>query len=206
MTTAAPPGPAWLAHLPPGQTRSFAQGETISLPDAAENRLFVLTSGRARVCLNGGSRDLSLAMLRPGGIYVTHTRAWVEALEPATITSWPMRDLLGVITAEPQFAVAALREIGTVLHGALDVIEDLAFRPVESRLARHLLSEMAAQGGPRLQLDPVGTLAEALGTSRQTLSTLLNRLIRDGVLERDGRAMVVLDPATLDDLAEVSSG
>ncbi|WP_253949024.1 Crp/Fnr family transcriptional regulator [Mangrovicoccus sp. HB161399] len=180
----------------------------ICLPGADENRLFLVESGLARICLNGGAKDLTIGYLRPGGIFVTHTRAWVEALEPTRVMSWPVRDLLGLIAREPEFAVAALREIGSVLHGALDLIEDLAFRPVEARLARFLLSETRAQGGAQIALpERTEKLAEALGTSRQTLSTLVTRLVRDGVIARHGRSGVtVLDPARLEEIAVLSSG
>ncbi|WP_138470697.1 Crp/Fnr family transcriptional regulator [Poseidonocella sp. HB161398] len=202
------PGPGWLARLEPGRRRDYGTGQAICLPGTEENRLFLLEHGMARICLNGGARDLTIGYLRPGGIFVTHTRAWVAALEPVRVMSWPVRDLLGLIAAEPEFAVAALREIGAVLHGAFDLIEDLAFRPVEARLARFLLAERISQGGDRLCLpERTEGLAEALGTTRQTLSSLVARLVRDGAIRRDGRRhLVILDPARLEKIADLSGG
>lgn len=201
------PHPDWLSRLPKGARGSFQTGEMLCLPNAEDNRLFILDTGLARICLNGGSRDFTIGYLRPGGIYVSHTRAWVEALEPCQIQSWPVRDLLGLITSEPEFAVAALREIGTVLHSALDLVEDLAFRPVEARFARLLLNELDAQGGPVLQMaESTAGLAEALGTSRQTLSTLINRLIKAKVIAREGRMTLrILDKNQLEEFADLSS-
>jgi CRP-like cAMP-binding protein len=207
-TGASRPHSAWLAALEGGQRRRIAAGAAISLPAAAADRLFVLDRGLARISLNGAARELTLGYLRPGGVYVTHSRAWVEALEPCEIVSWPVTEMLALITREPDLGLAAFREIGTLLSGALNLIEDLAFRPVESRLARFLLAERAAQGGDRIRLiDSTESLATALGTSRQTLSTLLNKLIREGLVERtDRRDLHILRPERRHEIAEVSSG
>lgn len=198
----------WLSRLPKGLRRRHAPGETIARPGSRTNRFFVLDSGLARIGLNAAAKELVIGYLRPGGIYVTHTRAWVEALEPCDVVSWPVEEMLGLVAREPELGIAAFREIGRVLNGALSLIEDLAFRPVESRLARFLLAERQTQGSDRIRLiDTTEALASALGTSRQTLSTLLNRLIREGVIARpDRRHLEILRPDRLADLSELSSG
>jgi len=209
---AARPG-GWLSRRERGRVSRHAPGSALARPETAEqapqdNRFFVLTEGLARISLIGAGRELVLGHLRPGGLYVSHTRAWVMAVEECKITSWPVRDMLELVSREPELGVQAFREIGTILQGALSLVEDLAFRPVESRLARFLLAEALRQGGPELLLDgSTESLAAGLGTSRQTLSTLLNRLIRDGTLARTGRRRLKLCDATrLERMAAVSSG
>ncbi|TCO72421.1 Crp/Fnr family transcriptional regulator [Rhodovulum euryhalinum] len=202
------PHSALASQLGGGRRRRHGPGETIARPDAGVDRLFLLESGLARISLTGAARELTLGYLRPGSLYVTHTRAWVEALDPCTIVSWPVGDMLALVTRQPELGLAAFREVGLLLRGALDVIEDLAFRPVESRLARFLLAERQIQGSDRLRLiDSTESLASVLGTTRQTLSTLLTRLARSGVIERpDRRHLVLLDIARLEALAELSPG
>lgn len=198
----------WMAELPGGRRRRFGAGEAISRPGDGPDRLFVLDEGLARICLNGAARELTVGYLRPGGIYVTHTRAWVEALQPSSVLSWPVEDMLDLVTRQPALGLAAFREVGLLLHGALNLIEDLAFRPVESRLARFLLSERQMQGADRIRLiDSTESLASALGTSRQTLSTLINKLIREGVIDRpDRRHIALLRIERLEELADLSAG
>ncbi|PTW52197.1 MULTISPECIES: Crp/Fnr family transcriptional regulator [Rhodovulum] len=209
MTESAPfPHSAWLAELPGGLRRRFQPGEAIARPGDGPDRLFVLDAGLARICLNGAARELTIGYLRPGGIYVTHTRAWIEALAPSTVVSWPVSEMLALVTRQPALGLAAFREVGQLLHGAMNLIEDLAFRPVESRLARFLLGERRLQHSDRIRLiDSTESLASALGTSRQTLSTLINKLIREGVLARpDRRHLALCDIARLEELAELSAG
>ncbi|WP_145107664.1 Crp/Fnr family transcriptional regulator [Cereibacter sediminicola] len=204
----ARPHSEWLAHLPRGHRRRYRPGEIIARPEQPTNRVFLLDSGLARICLNAASKELVLGYLRLGGFYVTHTRAWVEALEPCEVVSWPVGDMLELVTREPELGLAAFREVGRILHGALSLIEDLAFRPVESRLARFLLSERQTQGTDRVRLiETTEALASALGTTRPTLSTLLNRLVREGVIARpDRRHIQLLRPARLEEMSELSSG
>ncbi|GAA0304065.1 Crp/Fnr family transcriptional regulator [Rhodovulum strictum] len=198
----------WLAGLDGGTRRHYPAGATIAEPGDGPDRLFVLDEGRARICLSGAGRDLTLGHLHPGGVFVTHTRARVEALEPCTLVAWPVGEMLRLIARQPDLGLAAFREIGLLLAGALDLIEDLAFRPVGARLARFLLAEAARQNSATIRLaDSTEALATALGTSRQTLSTLLNQLIREGLIERAGRRQLrLLRPERLADLAELSSG
>ncbi|WP_444454481.1 Crp/Fnr family transcriptional regulator [Rhodobacter capsulatus] len=205
-----PPPPAssdWISRLEGGLRRRYGAGEMIARPDAPSDRLILIESGTVRLSLTGAGREVTLAHLRAGGLFVTHTRVWVEAVEPAQVLSWPVAEMLELVTRHPELGVAAFREVGQILRGALDLIEDLAFRPVEARLARHLLTELQAQGRDTIRLvGPTEALATALGTTRQTLSTLINRLIREGVLSRPGRQLIcVHDPGHLARLAEVSS-
>ncbi|XZQ29945.1 Crp/Fnr family transcriptional regulator [Rhodobacter capsulatus] len=208
MPPAPPASSDWISRLEGGLRRRYAAGETIARPDAPSDRLILIESGTVRLSLTGAGREVTLAQLRRGGLFVTHTRVWLVAAEPAQLLSWPVAEMLDLVARHPDLGVAAFREVGQILRGALDLIEDLAFRPVEARLARHLLAERAAQGADTIRLiGPTEALATALGTTRQTLSTLINRLIRAGVLSRPGRHQLCLhDPGHLARLAEVSSG
>jgi CRP-like cAMP-binding protein len=162
----------WLQRLRGGQVSEYAKDALIAHPQTSHNQLFVIESGRARICLLGGAREQTLTYLEAGSLFVTHTPTWIEALEPTRIRSWPLRDLRALIEAQPDIAIIALREVGQLMAATLELVEDLAFHSVESRL--------------QLQ-DSMEILASRLGTSRQTLSTLLNRMIRDGLIERTGR-------------------
>ena len=182
----------WIQQLPEGTEKPFRTGDMLSRPDCGPDQVFLLKEGSARICLSGEQKELTLGWLKAGSIYVPHTRAWVEALSPGCIVSWPIGQLHELISTRPELALVALREVGMMLHQATNLIEDLAFRPVESRLARYLLLEHSDQNaGPKDDIIELTghteLLASLLGTSRQTLSTLLNRLIKEGVLQRPDR-------------------
>ncbi len=194
----------WLTQLPPGRQRRYPRRTIMTSPGNDDDEFFLLLEGSARICLLSEEREQTLGYMKPGSIYVSHTPAWVESIEPCTIQCWPLAQIRSLFITQPALALGAFREVGMMLQTAINVIEDLAFRPVESRLARYLLSEAESQQGNCIQL--VGTtesLASLLGTTRQTLSTILSRFAKQGLIERRGRQQVVLLQPDL--LQEVSA-
>ena len=196
----------WLRQLTGGHEQRFAAGDMIVRPDSftekGVNQVFLVAEGEGRVYLNGEQRELTLGWLKPGSLYVTHTPAWVEAQTDCTIISWPIRELSALFASRPELAPAALREVGMMLQGAIDVIEDLAFRPVELRLVRYLLLESENQCSDSIQLTGHTELLASLSVSWLTLSTLINRLVRDGILLREGKqGLRILDRFRLEQLS-----
>lgn len=189
----------WTGNLQQGRRDHYEAGALISAPHNSNNRVFVIEQGRARVCLVGGAKEQTLRYLKAGSLFVTHTPTWIEAVEPSTILSWPMSELRDLITRQPDMAIVALREIGGIVSTCLELIEDLAFRSVESRLARYLLTKHKESGAvPFTLCDSTERLATLLGTSRQTLSTIINRMEREHLIRRTGRrSYQVLDSETL---------
>ncbi|MBS97899.1 MAG: Crp/Fnr family transcriptional regulator [Oceanospirillaceae bacterium] len=198
----------WIEQLPTGTQRSYPASSMIARPGEPDNRVFILVTGRARISLLGGAKEQTLGYLEQGGLFVTHTPTWVEAIEPTTVLSWPMADLRGLISRQPDVAMIALREIGQIMSAALELIEDLAFRSVEGRLARFLIRESSGRkDGTILLVESTERLATRLGTSRQTLSTLINRMQRERLIEKAGRqCMRIIDPDRLIDMTDDVSG
>jgi len=192
----------WLSELSKGQTRHYVKGDIVFRPDKTENRFFIMQTGLARIFLCTDNKELTIGYLRENSLYVTHTRAWIEAMSEVQITSWPLSQLKNLMTVRPEFAIASMQEIGGMLHNTIDIIEDLAFRSVESRFARYLLTEYHQQKSTTIEvMGNTEILASLLGTSRQTLSTLMNRMLKDKVLERvDRRYLVLVDIPYLENL------
>jgi CRP/FNR family transcriptional regulator, carbon monoxide oxidation system transcription regulator len=195
--------------------RRFARGEFISRPGGRADAVFLLQAGRARIFLAGQGKELTLAFLEPGDIFSTHSRAWVEAVTDCAVQVADTRSFQARLLAEPQLTPVAIRVFARLLSGSIDIIENLAFRDVATRLANFLLG-LARKADPAL---PTGLrvpmqlcaedIAHLLGTTRQTVSSLIAQLVRDGVLARDGRrALLLRDPAALRQRAgeEVSAG
>jgi len=93
-----------------------------------------------------------------------------------------------------------------MLVNAVNLIEDLAFREVPARLARFLLGLANRRGqvtdaGWLVPLD-LGTedIASLLGSTRQTVSSLINQWEREGILVRQSRRSLLVK--SLDALAE----
>jgi CRP/FNR family transcriptional regulator len=83
------------------------------------------------------------------------------------------------------------------------LVEDLAFRQVTERLARHLEASAAASGATMVQgtiVDLALTqeqLASRLGTVRELVSRALSQLERAGAIKRSRAGVVIRDPGRL---------
>ena len=115
--------------------RSLAPNAMLSYPEGADNRVVYLRSGRLRVFLSYGEKVFTLALLNPGDIYCTHTRAYVEAIEESQVYVCDLHTFSHRLKQHPQRVGIVTRVMSTTLSGCIDTIENLAFRDVRSRFA-----------------------------------------------------------------------
>jgi CRP-like cAMP-binding protein len=170
------------------------RGCLFATPGDLRNQVLIIESGRLRVYLAGENRELSLSFLEPGDIYTTHTPTYVEAVVPSRIWLMETGAFARKLASDPSVTPVMMRVLGRLLVNAVNLIEDLAFREVPARLARFLTGMAERRGRPLdggiwlLPLD-LGTedIASLLGSTRQTVSSLLNQWEREGILQRQGR-------------------
>lgn len=182
--------------------RTYAKKSLMFSPRDERDAVFIITKGRARVYLAYEDKEFTLAILERGDVYSTHTRAYVAALQDTTIMSAETAHIHRQLLRIPEFTGTMVRVLGEVLRHSISIIDNLAFRDVEKRLRSFLAFECsragAEQPGGGTLLDLGLTtehLASLLGTTRQTLSTILNALSRSGLLEMRGRGVFFV-PAT----------
>lgn len=182
-------------------------GETLSTPMDPENCIFYLREGRLRLSLCYGEKRLTLALLKPGDIYCTHTRAYVDALEASEIGICPLKRFSALMIEHPALSGQVMRVLASSMNSYIDTIENLAFRDVKARFACFLLGQHNHQSDPNTPLDlglTIEQLAQIIGTSRQTLSSLMNQMESDQVIERRQRGQFLIrDLATLKQIASL---
>lgn len=106
----------------------------------------------------------------------------------------------------PEFTMPIVRVLGGMLKSCFSIIDGLALRDVTVRLAR-LLTDLPREEdgqtpGSLIRLPLSGEkLAQSLGTSRQTISTLLTDFTRLGILHKEQRGLYrILDEERLREL------
>lgn len=178
--------------------RRLGKGELLSTPTGSLNQVFIVQEGRLRVYLTDSNRELTLCYLEPGEIYTTHTPTYVEAITPSTLLLTDTARFSRRLASDASITPIMMRVLGRILSNAVNLIEDLAFRDVPQRLARFLLgriqrSHHLTDEGWLIQLE-LGTedIASLLGTTRQTLSSLINQWEREGILQRRGRRTLLI--------------
>lgn len=216
--SSATPGFDPVSRFPPGFLEGFGVrdlpgGYLLATPGQPLDQVFIVRSGRVRVYLASEARELSLAILEPGDVFVTHTPTFVQTLEPVTLWVLGTREFAARLAREPSITPAIMRVLGRILSNAVALVEDLAFRDVPARLARFLVRQAEQRGvmeadGCLLPLR-LGTedIACLLGTTRQSVSSQMNQWQREGLLTRRSRhALLIHDLPALALRSLASSG
>jgi CRP-like cAMP-binding protein len=181
---------------------SFERGSVMFRPRSEQNLVFVVRTGKVRVYLSGEDRDFTLAILEPGDVYATHTSAWVQALEPVTVLVMDTESFYRHMTEHTALAKTVIYVLGGILKQSFAIIDSLAFKDIRRRLVEFILYEVercgpSPDGGARVSLGmTTEQVAAIVGATRQTVSTLVNEMVREGVLVKEGRGVFLVPEVT----------
>ena len=194
--------------------QTFDRGEIIFSEGDEADGLYCVADGRVKIFkLSPEGKEQILHLFGAGEpfgeVAVFAGRrfpAYAEALAKTKTIYFPRRALLDLIGAHPDLALGLLAVLSLRLRRFANLIEDLSLKEVPSRLAAYLLylKERNNKGGDEsaLELDITkGQLASLLGTIPETLSRILAKMTRQGLIETEGRHIRLLDLDGLEDLA-----
>lgn len=203
-----------LARIADGKT--FRRGETIFLEGEEGAGFYVVLSGRVKIYkVSPEGKEQTLHLFDPGEPFGevalfagTRFPANAQTLEASRVLFFPRDAFAGLIRAQPSVAMNMLALLSMRLRRFTVLIEDLSLKEVPGRLAAYLLYLSHREGGgDALALDITkAQLASLLGTIPETLSRILGRLSREGLIEATGRTIRILDREGLEALAEGGGG
>jgi CRP-like cAMP-binding protein len=160
--------------------------------------------GREQVLhAEGAGATLGEAPLFDGEGYIVSA----VAIEPSRLVLVPREIVLDLCRRYPSVALAMLEAMARRVRRFAGLVEDLAFRQVTERLARHIEAGAAASGrrvSPGTVVDLALTqeqLAGRLGTVRELVSRALGQLERAGAIKRGRARIVIRDPGRLAEAA-----
>lgn len=178
--------------------RSYIKKELISSPYDDNDSIFIVESGRLRIFLSYEDREFTLALLESGDIFSTHARTYAETMDDSVVLIADTRSFQQKIMEHPEITGTVVKVLGELLKNSINIIEGLAFKDVRRRLYDFLLNAIAERGTAR----PEGILIELglstediallIGTTRQTISMLLNELIKAGHIEKVDRQKLLI--------------
>lgn len=193
------------------QIRAVGRGQPIFLEGHHPTGLCIAVSGLVRV----------YRMLDDGRVHVHHyVRPYAafniiaaldgrpnptsaEAVIDTHIGWLPRAALLHLLAENRELMQSCLRLLTLQNRELMARLDDLGFRTVPSRLARLLLHRGGFEGEANIPLDTLSQdeIAAVLGTSREVLGRALRQLYDLGLVRRDGRRYVIIDPEGLARLA-----
>jgi CRP/FNR family cyclic AMP-dependent transcriptional regulator len=191
--------------------RRFSPGEIVFSEGERCSGLYVVASGQVRIFkTSGAGREQVLSIDGPGNSIAEipvfdggNYPASCATIGSATLLFVSKQDFQALCLAHPQVSLKVLRVVGARLRRLVGIIEELSFATVRERLIALIvrLAETAgtpSQDGLRFELPKSHQdLAAELGTVRELVSRNLSRLQAEGLLEVQGRKIVVKDLAGL---------
>jgi len=190
--------------------RVFPARQTIYGQGDAVDGVYWITSGRVKVYhLSGDGREVTLRHVRegelfgeeclePGELRFNHA----ETLEETTFTYMRAEDFRALVACDSAFALAVARQSLCRIRDAEYKFSDTVFHPVRRRIAAGLL-DLYHQGDPGEKTIRIThqEVANLVGSTRETTTSVLHTFRNAGVLEIANRRVTVLDPEALRDFA-----
>jgi len=173
---------------------------------------YVLTAGRVKIFkLSPDGKEHILHIMPPGepfgevAVFAGEAfPAYAEAIEDGYALFFPRAAFIELIITNPSLSMNMMAILSRRLRKFAATIEALSLKEVPGRLADHLLY-LSSEGGQKewLTLDiSKNQLASLMGTIPETLSRILARMVKEGLIETSGhRNIRIVDREGLEDLA-----
>ena len=181
--------------------------------------VFFIVSGEVRVAIYSLSgKVVSFRELGPGEIFGEYPAidggprsASVEARTSSLIASMSSTAFIDVLETEPKVSQALLPSLVTRIRALTTRVYEFSTLAVNNRIQAELLrlAKIAGTQGNSARITPPPTHAEIaarVSTSREAVSRELARLSRIGVIEREGRALLITDFNRLVDMVHEATG
>jgi CRP/FNR family transcriptional regulator len=190
----------------------FHRGQIVFSEGDDGTGFYVVISGRVKIFkLSPEGKEQILHIFGPGDPFGEaavfsgqHFPANAEAMESSRIFFFPRGSFSDLIKDNPSLALNMLAILSKRLRRFANLIDDLSLKEVPGRLAAHLLYLSGqSENSEQLELNITKTqLASLLGTIPETLSRILGKMSKQGLIESDGRQIKILEREALEELAE----
>ena len=195
--------------------RRFRKDEVVFVAGDQATGMYVIVAGSVRAFrVSSDGREQVIHVERAGAtiaevpLFDDGTYPSTVAAEEATTTIFiQKRDVQRLFLEHPQIALAALRVLAGRLRRCAELVEALSLREVGQRLARFLLAEARSHGtrterGISLQLTQTNQqIAARIGSVREVVSRAFTRLQHDGLINVEGRSLLIPNEESLESFA-----
>ncbi|WP_338835033.1 Crp/Fnr family transcriptional regulator [Neomoorella humiferrea] len=204
-----------------GKAFTFRAGQVVFMAGEESSRVFFILRGRAKIYrLTPSGSSVTMAIRHPGEIFGlaevlcgSERVCFAEALEELEVVELKNKDFEAMLLEDPAFAREIAGILAKRLREAETTIYEMVYYQAPSRLAHLLLklagccgqaepnpaaSELKSQGiklGIRLSHREI---AEMIGTSRQTVTSILNAMVQEKAIDVKYKEIIVLDREKLE--------
>jgi len=185
------------------QAKEFSKDDAVFFEGDDATGFYMVAEGRVKIFkMSPDGREQILHIFGPGEPFgevpVFHGQPFpanAVAMNKSTLLFFPRRDFVDLVTGTPALALSMLAMLSLRLRRFTSQIESLSLKEVPGRLAAHLIYLSEEQGRTdQVTLDiPKGQLASLLGTSPETLSRIFSKMSEEGVIQVEGKMILLLD-------------
>ena len=193
-----------------GVRRSCRKGERIFSEGDEGTGFYVVVAGRVKIFkVSADGKEQILHLFGPGESFgevsvFTGQGFPADAVTAAqtTLLFFPRVAFSALIQRDPALALNMMAQLSRRLMQFAGLIEDLSLKEVPGRLAKYLLflSDTDGDGGVELDVSK-GQLASLLGTIPETLSRILAKMNRQGLIRSRGAQLRIIDRRGLEEIA-----
>lgn len=191
--------------------RRLNRGEILFIAGDEAAGLFVVVEGALRAYREGVDGREQIIHVERAGATIAELPVFDDKPYPSTVAAeedsvvlfLSKNDVKLLCLTHPEIALTALKLLAGRLRKCAELVEALSLREVDQRLARWLLAEARTRGqrsAAGLELTLVLTnqqIAAHIGSVREVVSRALARLQQNGLIEIDGRHIVIGDESAL---------
>ncbi len=187
--------------------RSYPKNSVIVFEDDPGDALYVVVLGHVKVVLIGeDGREVILSVLGEGDFFGEMSliddqprSAHVIAMEDANLLVLRREDFHSALEDHPRIALGLLRALSRRLRRADDKIGALVLLDVLGRVARLLLELADENDGITITRRVTHhTIAQMIGSSRETVSRTMRDLADRGLIEVSRRSIAIRDRKALE--------
>jgi CRP/FNR family transcriptional regulator, cyclic AMP receptor protein len=199
-----------------GSEVNHPRGTTLFMEDQAPTQVIIVNSGRVKLTIaSREGRSIIVRVAGPGTVLglsaALQSRAHevtAEVIENASVREIPVREFMALLQKRPGAAMAATRLVLEEHDAVFSDIRRFALpATIAGRLASLLLGwleERGQAGGKENRIIVSLTheeIASMTGTSRETVSRVLQQFRREKLIAIKGVCLTVLRPEALEQLA-----
>ena len=186
--------------------REYPKNSVILFEDDPGDALYIVAAGQVKVVLIGeDGREVILSVLGDGDFFGEMSliddeprSAHVIAMKDSQLLVLRRDDFQARLQETPTIALKLLKVLVQRLRRADEKIGGLVLLDVNGRVAQLLLDLAEESGGPRITRRLTHhTIAQMIGSSRETVSRAMRELVERGTIEVSRREITIRQPDAL---------
>jgi len=187
--------------------KSIERSEIIQLEGKSAEALYFLVSGAVKIFKTSAEgKEQIISIVRPGESFNDiaifddgHSPTSAQAMSPVVVYGISRSALMTTMQKYPRVTLNTTRVLAERTRQLVELVEDLSFRRVISRVAKILLEHADDGTSPKTRLTQQEMAAMA-GTVREVVARSLKALEEEGAISLERHRIRITDKETLEDM------